>query len=73
MTDDGLPDELRAENTIRIGQQPRNGGEALRKLVWILPWLIFLGAPMQDLASGGTPPPPPRRAGWPWRPSPASI
>ncbi|WP_405673773.1 sensor histidine kinase [Streptomyces sp. NBC_01530] len=52
MTDDGLPDELRAENTIRIGQEPRNGGEALRKMVWILPWLIFLGAPMQDLASG---------------------
>ncbi|MFJ9725563.1 sensor histidine kinase [Streptomyces sp. NPDC101209] len=52
MTDDGLPDELRAENAIRLGQAPRNRAEATRKLVWILPWLIFLGSPVQDLNSG---------------------
>ena len=52
MTDDGLPAELRAENAIRVGQPPRNRGEAMRKLVWILPWLIFLGSPVQDLNSG---------------------
>ncbi|MFI7403031.1 sensor histidine kinase [Streptomyces sp. NPDC049541] len=52
MTDDGLPAELRAENAIRVGQPPRNRAEATRKLVWILPWLIFLGSPVQDLASG---------------------
>ncbi|MER6127443.1 sensor histidine kinase [Streptomyces sp. NPDC001795] len=52
MTDDGLPEEVRAENAIRVGQPPRNTGEALRKLVWILPWLIFLGSPVQDLTSG---------------------
>jgi two-component system sensor histidine kinase DesK len=52
MTDDGLPQEVRAENAIRVGQPPRTMGEAMRKLVWILPWLIFLGAPVQDLTSG---------------------
>ncbi|MFJ9121033.1 sensor histidine kinase [Streptomyces sp. NPDC102394] len=52
MTDDGLPAELRAENAIRVGQPPRNRAEATRKLVWILPWLIFLGSPVQDLNSG---------------------
>jgi two-component system, NarL family, sensor histidine kinase DesK len=52
MTDDGLPEELRAENAIRVGQPPRNRAEAMRKIVWILPWLIFLGAPVKDLNSG---------------------
>ncbi|MCL2734047.1 MAG: histidine kinase [Actinomycetia bacterium] len=37
---------------MRMGQSPRNRAEALRKLVWILPWLIFLSSPAQDLASG---------------------
>ncbi|MCH5672832.1 sensor histidine kinase [Streptomyces gilvus] len=52
MTDDGLPEDLRAENAIRVGQEPRNRAEAMRKLVWIMPWLIFLGSPVQDLTSG---------------------
>ncbi|MFJ9901457.1 sensor histidine kinase [Streptomyces sp. NPDC101152] len=52
MTDDGLPEEVRAENAIRVGQPPRTMGEATRKIVWIIPWLIFLGAPVQDLTSG---------------------
>ena len=52
MTDDCLPEELRAENAIRVGQPPRNRAEAARKIVWILPWLIFLGSPVKDLASG---------------------
>ncbi|MFF4276305.1 sensor histidine kinase [Streptomyces sp. NPDC001536] len=53
MTDDGLPAELRAENSIRVGQAPRNRADAVRKLVWILPWLVFLGSPVRDLDSGG--------------------
>jgi two-component system sensor histidine kinase DesK len=52
MTDDGLPGEFRAENAMRIGRSPRTTGEAVRKLLWILPWLIFLGSPVQDLTSG---------------------
>jgi two-component system sensor histidine kinase DesK len=52
MTDDRLPPEARAENSIRVGQEPRNRADAVRKLVWILPWLIFLGSPVQDLNSG---------------------
>ncbi|MEU6378169.1 sensor histidine kinase [Streptomyces sp. NPDC046909] len=52
MTDDQLPPDLRAENAIRVGQAPRNRADAVRKLIWILPWLIFLGAPVQDLNSG---------------------
>ena len=52
MTDDCLPEELRAENAIRVGQPPRNRAEAARKIVWILPWLIFLGSPVKDLTSG---------------------
>ena len=52
MTEDGLSEDLRPENAIRVGLPPRNRDEALRKLVWILPWLIFLGSPVQDLASG---------------------
>ncbi len=49
MTEDPLPEKARAERLIRIGQPPRDRGELLRKLVWILPWLVFLGAPVQDL------------------------
>ncbi|MGI5457760.1 sensor histidine kinase [Streptomyces sp. CA-249302] len=52
MTDDTLPEDVRPENAIRIGQPPRSRGDAFRKLVWILPWLIFLGSPVQDLTSG---------------------
>ena len=52
MTDDGLPEEVRAENAIRVGQPPRTMGEATRNIAWIIPWLIFLGAPVQDLTSG---------------------
>jgi two-component system sensor histidine kinase DesK len=50
MTEDLRSDEeARADRLVRIGQPPRNRSEVLRKLVWILPWLVFLGAPMQDL------------------------
>ncbi|WP_406131869.1 sensor histidine kinase [Streptomyces sp. NBC_00989] len=53
MTEDLRSDEeARAERLVRIGQPPRNRGEVLRKLVWILPWLVFLGAPVQDLTGG---------------------
>jgi len=53
MTEDLRSDEeARAERLVRIGQPPRNRGEVLRKLVWVLPWLVFLGAPVQDLAGG---------------------
>ncbi|MEU9911531.1 histidine kinase [Streptomyces sp. NPDC051001] len=53
MKDDQLPSWTRPENQIRVGQPPRNRADAVRKLVWILPWLIFLGSPVQDLSSGG--------------------
>ncbi|MES5816810.1 sensor histidine kinase [Streptomyces sp. RG80] len=54
MTDDQLPPDVRpgAEHRIRMGQPPRNRADAVRKLVWILPWLVFLGAPVRDLDSG---------------------
>ncbi|NUO46186.1 MAG: sensor histidine kinase [Streptomyces sp.] len=53
MTDDLRPDdEARAERLIRIGRPPRNRGEAIRKLVWVLPWLVFLASPVRDLNSG---------------------
>ncbi|MFF8941239.1 sensor histidine kinase [Streptomyces sp. NPDC014864] len=51
MTDDLRSGEARAERLMRMGESPRTGGEALRKLVWILPWLIFLSSPVQDLVS----------------------
>ncbi|MEU6147048.1 histidine kinase [Streptomyces sp. NPDC047081] len=52
MTDDTLPEDVRPENAIRVGQAPRTMSEAMRKVVWILPWLIFLGSPVRDLTSG---------------------
>ncbi|WP_089099788.1 sensor histidine kinase [Streptomyces hyaluromycini] len=53
MTEDLRPgDEARAERLVRIGRPPRNRSEAMRKLVWVLPWLVFLASPAQDLASG---------------------
>ncbi|MET7480762.1 histidine kinase [Streptomyces sp. NPDC005648] len=52
MTDDTLPPDARPEQLTRIGQPPRTTSEALRKALWIAPWLIFLGAPVQDLAAG---------------------
>ncbi|GGN82670.1 two-component sensor histidine kinase [Streptomyces albiflavescens] len=35
-----------------MGQSPRNRRELLRKILWIGVWLVFLSAPVQDLASG---------------------
>ncbi|MFJ8492270.1 sensor histidine kinase [Streptomyces sp. NPDC094038] len=53
MTDDlRSEDEARADRLVRIGRPPRNRSEAIRKLVWVLPWLVFLASPAQDLASG---------------------
>jgi len=52
MTEDPLPEEARVERLIRIGQPPRNVTEAMRKMVWILPWLVFLSSPVSDLVSG---------------------
>jgi two-component system sensor histidine kinase DesK len=51
MTEDPLPEEARVERLIRIGQAPRNPREALRKMVWIVPWLVFLSSPVNDLVS----------------------
>ena len=45
-------EEARADRLVRIGQPPRNRSEAMRKLVWVVPWLIFLSAPVHDLTSG---------------------
>ncbi|MFJ9099898.1 sensor histidine kinase [Streptomyces sp. NPDC102405] len=53
MTDELRGDEeARAERLVRIGRPPRNRGEVIRKLVWIVPWLVFLSSPVRDLASG---------------------
>ncbi|WP_128801988.1 MULTISPECIES: histidine kinase [unclassified Streptomyces] len=49
MTEDPRADAARAERLVRMGEPPRNAREAMRKLVWILPWLVFLGAPVSDL------------------------
>ncbi|MFF0791108.1 sensor histidine kinase [Streptomyces spiralis] len=42
----------RDENTWGIGRPPRNRRELLRKIVWIGVWLVFLSAPVRDLAAG---------------------
>jgi two-component system sensor histidine kinase DesK len=52
MTEDRLYEEARAQRFIRMGEPPRNLPEALRKLVWIVPWLVFLSSPVKDLTSG---------------------
>ncbi|MFD7813752.1 sensor histidine kinase [Streptomyces sp. NPDC059785] len=38
---------------VQPGRPPANRREALRKLLWIGIWLVFLGAPLHDLVSGG--------------------
>ncbi|MFC3575802.1 sensor histidine kinase [Streptomyces yaanensis] len=52
MTDDGLHEEVRVERMMRMGEAPRDMRQAMRKLVWILPWLVFLSSPVKDLSSG---------------------
>ncbi|MEV7325772.1 histidine kinase [Streptomyces sp. NPDC093970] len=53
MTEDPRRDErARGDRLVRIGQPPRSRGEAVRKMVWVLPWLIYLASPAEDLASG---------------------
>lgn len=42
----------RDENTWGIGRPPRNRRELLRKALWIGVWLVFLSAPVGDLAAG---------------------
>jgi two-component system, NarL family, sensor histidine kinase DesK len=51
-TEDPAPDGPRLDSLIRIGLPPRNFGEARNKLIWILPWLVFLSSPLKDLLSG---------------------
>jgi len=48
MTEDPRPDGP----PIPIGQTPRTGFEAWRKVLWIGIWLIFLAAPLTDLTAG---------------------
>ncbi|MFD5076267.1 sensor histidine kinase [Streptomyces sp. NPDC058371] len=52
MTEDTLSDESRAERVMPIGEPPRNVREALRKVLWIVIWLVFLSSPIHDLAAG---------------------
>ncbi|MFD8738057.1 sensor histidine kinase [Streptomyces sp. NPDC059618] len=52
MTEEPLPDGARTDRIVRMGESPRNLREALRKSVWIVIWLVFLGSPVHDLASG---------------------
>ncbi|MFB7598966.1 sensor histidine kinase [Streptomyces sp. NPDC056160] len=42
----------REQRLLRMGEPARNLGEAWRKLVWIMPWLIFLSSPVRDLTAG---------------------
>jgi two-component system sensor histidine kinase DesK len=42
-------DEAREDRLIRMGEPPRNRRELLHKLVWTVPWLVFLAAPVGDL------------------------
>ncbi|MET7684064.1 histidine kinase [Streptomyces sp. NPDC005423] len=37
---------------MRLGEPPRNLGQAVSKLVWIMPWLVFFSSPVRDLLSG---------------------
>ncbi|MFD0061524.1 sensor histidine kinase [Streptomyces sp. NPDC056637] len=43
-------DEIRLTG---MGQPPRNHREALRKLLWIGIWLVFMADPIDDLVNGG--------------------
>ncbi|MER6731483.1 sensor histidine kinase [Streptomyces puniciscabiei] len=52
MTEDPRAGERRPEHQVRIGQGPRNRRELVVKVLWIGIWLVFLSAPVQDLASG---------------------
>ncbi|MFF4956917.1 sensor histidine kinase [Streptomyces sp. NPDC001222] len=53
MTEEPRAESVRAERMIPLGQPPRTGRDVLlRKLLWIGVWLVFLSAPIHDLASG---------------------
>ncbi|MGJ5753557.1 two-component system sensor histidine kinase DesK [Streptomyces puniciscabiei] len=52
MTEDPQACERRPEHQVRIGQGPRNRRELIVKVLWIGIWLVFLSAPVKDLASG---------------------
>ncbi|MEV5984637.1 sensor histidine kinase [Streptomyces sp. NPDC052051] len=52
MTEDPRSGEARAERLLRMVCPSRSRAEVLRKLLWIVPWLIFLSAPVEDLVSG---------------------
>ncbi|MFI2644625.1 sensor histidine kinase [Streptomyces sp. NPDC018610] len=53
MTEDPVSDKAREARLIRIGEPPLTRPDALRKLVWIVPWLVFLSSPVHDLVVGG--------------------
>ncbi|MFF8725145.1 sensor histidine kinase [Streptomyces sp. NPDC015171] len=52
MTEDLRCDEARTQRLMRMGEAPRSRGEAVRKLIWVLPWLFFLASPVSDLVGG---------------------
>ncbi|MDT0434510.1 MULTISPECIES: sensor histidine kinase [Streptomyces] len=53
MTDDPRSDEeIRVNRLVRIGEAPRNRRELVTKLVWVVPWLVFLASPFHDLLTG---------------------
>lgn len=53
MTDAPRPDEeTRVNRLVRIGEAPRNRRELVSKLIWVVPWLVFLASPFQDLIRG---------------------
>jgi two-component system sensor histidine kinase DesK len=52
-THDAQPhEETGPERQVPVGRPPRTRADVRRKLVWILPWLVFLGSPVNDLGSG---------------------
>ncbi|WP_431960323.1 sensor histidine kinase [Actinacidiphila sp. bgisy160] len=47
------PEAAEARNAPAIGRAPENRRQALIKLVWVAMWMLYLGAPVSDLAEGG--------------------
>lgn len=45
-----------ADDTTAIGRAPENRRQALIKLIWVAMWMLYLGAPVSDLAEGGRTP-----------------
>ncbi|MEU1615871.1 sensor histidine kinase [Streptomyces sp. NPDC005722] len=47
------PDVAEPRDAPAIGRAPENRRQAVVKLVWVAMWMLYLGAPVSDLAEGG--------------------